>query len=232
MDWSIWERIEPILIRHDIKPILAVIPDNLDPKLVVDTVRDDFWQRVRDWQAAGWFIALHGYQHTYLSKDPGILGINTYSEFAGLPYQTQRDKLKKALEIFATHHVRVDGWVAPAHSFDCVTVKCLLELGVSVISDGFYVKPINFLGATWVPQQMWRFRKMPFGLWTVCFHHNKFNDQDFVRFEQDIEKFSLLVTSVDRIFQDYTVKQRSVLDSFLSAVWLMALRIKRCFRKL
>jgi peptidoglycan/xylan/chitin deacetylase (PgdA/CDA1 family) len=230
MDWSMWGRLEPILVRHGIKPILAVVPDNLDPKLVVGDVRNDFWQCVRDWQAAGWFIALHGYQHTYVTQESGILGINTYSEFAGMSYEAQREKLTKALGIFSSHNVRVDGWVAPAHSFDSVTVKILLELGVDIVSDGFFVKPIKHLGATWIPQQIWQFRKMPFGLWTVCYHHNKFTDQELVKFEQDIEMFTTSITSVDRVLRDCTLKQHSAMDLVLSKVWLAALRLKRSLR--
>ena len=63
MNWAAWSRIETVLDRHGVAPILAVVPDNRDPKLMVDNSRADFWARVRGWQTKGWTIALHGFQH-------------------------------------------------------------------------------------------------------------------------------------------------------------------------
>src|SRR5260370_42375028 len=54
------------LMARRLKPILAVVPDNQDPMLKVDAPVADFWDRVRQWQARGWTIALHGYQHRYV----------------------------------------------------------------------------------------------------------------------------------------------------------------------
>ena len=31
MNWNKWNSIEDILIKHNIKPILAIVPDNKDP---------------------------------------------------------------------------------------------------------------------------------------------------------------------------------------------------------
>ncbi|HET8715597.1 MAG TPA: DUF2334 domain-containing protein, partial [Holophagaceae bacterium] len=85
MNWEVWEAIEALLDRHGVKPILAVVPDNQDPKLQVDAPRADFWDRVRGWQAKGYTIALHGYQHRYINRNAGIMGLTHQSEFAGLP---------------------------------------------------------------------------------------------------------------------------------------------------
>ena len=97
MNWPLWEQIEHILVAQDVRPIVAVIPDNRDPKLVVDQFRADFWKRVRLWQARGWTVALHGYQHVYVNRNPGMLGIAPQSEFAGLPWQEQEAKLRQGL---------------------------------------------------------------------------------------------------------------------------------------
>src|SRR2546429_7960195 len=101
MNWAMWNNVESILHRHGVKPILAVVPDNRDPKLAVDAPRADFWERVRDWQAQGWTIAVHGYQHAYVTRDAGILRLNRYSEFAGLPYDDQKRKIESALSILS-----------------------------------------------------------------------------------------------------------------------------------
>ena len=68
MNWAGWDAIESLLMRHSIRPILAVVPDNRDPKLIVDSPCADFWERVRKWQRAGYAIALHGYQHRYVNQ--------------------------------------------------------------------------------------------------------------------------------------------------------------------
>src|ERR1051326_9565196 len=73
MRWDMWSEIEKRLIQYDIKPILAVVPDNRDPVLQVDRPRRDFWVRVRRWQEQGWTIALHGYQHLYVAKAGGLV---------------------------------------------------------------------------------------------------------------------------------------------------------------
>ena len=49
MNWAIWDKVEEGLRRHDVRPILAVVPDNHDSKLRIDPPRADFWDRVRQW---------------------------------------------------------------------------------------------------------------------------------------------------------------------------------------
>lgn len=230
MDWKVWEQIEPVLNKHGIKPIIAVVPDNRDPELIMEPARADFWEKVRAWQKMGWTVALHGHQHLYTTKHSGLTKINNYSEFVGLSYEEQRNKLEQGLKIFAEHGVRANTWVAPAHSFDELTVKALLELGISTISDGYYFWPIKRLGATWIPQQLWRFRRMPAGLWVVCFHHNEFVEQkhvdDFIR---DLETFSADIISFDQALNDYRVRNYSLLDKLSEFSWRTLLHYKTKF---
>lgn len=35
MNWSVWSRIEAILLSEGIRPLVAIVPDNLDKKLEV-----------------------------------------------------------------------------------------------------------------------------------------------------------------------------------------------------
>jgi predicted deacetylase len=226
MNWVIWEQIESILVKHNIKPILAVVPDNRDPKLVGGPQREDFWERVRAWQAAGWFIAIHGYQHLYSTPESGLMRINNRSEFAGLSYEEQRSKLEKGLAIFAQHNVCADAWIAPAHAFDTNTVKALLDLNINIISDGYYWRPVKRLDALWVPQQLWRFRKMPFGLWTVCLHHNGYSEKDLKKLELNIEEFASSITSFDQAIRDYSASEINVLDKAMEKYWQYVLRFK------
>jgi predicted deacetylase len=92
MRWSNWEAIEQILSEYDIKPILTVVPDNRDADLALEHANPNFWNRVRRWQAAGWAIGIHAFQHTYVARDPGLYSNRRASEFAGLPPRAQRAK--------------------------------------------------------------------------------------------------------------------------------------------
>lgn len=227
MDWCAWSRIEPVLHEHGVKPIMAVVPDNRDPHLVAGEAVPDFWARVRRWQAQGWIIALHGHQHLYTTRNPGLVGINRFSEFAGLPEATQRDKLQRALAMFAREGVRADAWVAPAHSFDELTLKLLLEAGIGVVSDGFYRRPVRHLGALWVPQQLWRFRPMPAGLWTVCYHCNGFSNAAVEGFARDIAQYATRIVSMVEACAAPRIDARSSLDVAFAVAWQAALRLKR-----
>jgi len=191
MDWAAWDRIEAMLVARDVKPILAVVPDNRDPRLMVAPARIDFWERVRGWQARGWAIGLHGWQHTYVNQEPGILRLNPFSEFAGLPYEAQYAKLSAGLDRFRREGVRADAWIAPAHSFDRVTVRALLAAGLPVISDGMAFSPFrDAAGAVWVPQQFARMRPMPWGVWTFCYHINGISPQDLADFGRSLDSLA------------------------------------------
>ena len=218
MNWTVWAAIEPILTKYGVLPIIAVVPDNQDPKLDVHAARPDFWAWVRERQAAGWCIALHGFQHRYESRQSGIMGINDRSEFAGLTEAVQRDKLVRGLEIFSDNGVRADAWVAPGHSFDAVTVRLLLELGISTISDGFYRRPVQYLDALWIPQQLWHFRWMPAGVWTVCLHSNSYGEEEIVRLRNWLAKYAAFMTSVTDVKRDYPAAPATWADRSFAAM--------------
>jgi glycosyltransferase involved in cell wall biosynthesis/predicted deacetylase len=190
MNWDNWNRIESVLLETGAKPILSVVPDNRDPNLMVAPPDPAFWERVRAWQKQGWTIGLHGYQHTYVNRESGILRLNRRSEFAGLDYAEQYEKLSRGLDIFSSMGVRADAWVAPAHSFDWVTVAALNQLKIRVISDGLSTAPYrDHLGNVWVPQQFASMRGMPFGLWTYCYHLNHASEAELRRLEDALRRF-------------------------------------------
>jgi predicted deacetylase len=230
MDWSVWDAVESLLFELDIKPILAVVPDNQDTKLVVAPPRQDFWDRVRYWQSQGWSIALHGFEHRYETTSSGLIGLNRYSEFAGLARDVQRQKLESALKIFSAHSISADAWVAPAHSFDQTTVEVLSELGVRVISDGYYWKPVQRMGAVWVPQQMWRLRPLPGGVWTVCYHPNRFSVDDVTRLSADLRRFRGRIVGLSSLLSEEPIAPESYWDRLFNWCWMQAIHFKRRWR--
>lgn len=227
MNWDLWQKLEAIMIEEDVRPILAVIPDNQDQALHEDEPNEQFWERVRSWQARGWTIGLHGYQHRYVSRDPGIVGLNKYSEFAGLSLEEQRAKLKKGLEIFEREGVRPDVWIAPAHSFDANTVEALVSLGVRNISDGLSLYPYrDSQGVFWVPQQLWRLRTVPFGVWTVCIHAKDELYTNLEHFRRCIREHRQSITTFPAVVEAYAQRKRSWMDDVFAELWGFALRVK------
>ena len=50
MDVAKWKRIEDLLIRYNIKPLVGIIPDNQDPTLIENYEQNlEFWKMVSYW---------------------------------------------------------------------------------------------------------------------------------------------------------------------------------------
>jgi predicted deacetylase len=233
MNWDVWNKVEHILIEHQICPILAVVPDNKDKKLVVAKAPFGFWEIVRSWQARGWAIGIHGYQHVYVTGRPGVVGINDQSEFAGLNENEQESKLASALALFRKEGIDPNVWTAPGHSFDMITLRVLRKLNINVVSDGLYLWPnTDSFGIIHVPQQLWRLRRMSFGLWTVCYHHNDWTEDHIDRFRREIEKYKPHITNLHRVLAVYSPRNRNLADVLFSRVCLWAIRTRRSMRKI
>tara|TARA_B100000963_G_scaffold17140_1_gene13101 strand:- start:18142 stop:18894 length:753 start_codon:yes stop_codon:yes gene_type:complete len=227
MDWESWAKVEKVLVSEGIKPIMAVVPDNRDEKLIAGKYDKYFWSKVRSWKKMGWSIAIHGYQHLYQTNDSGLLGLNKYSEFSGLSYDQQRKKLQEAFKIFKHHDVKPDLWVAPAHSFDKVTLRILSDLGIEVISDGFFKRPIKYMNMTWIPQQLWKFRHFQSGIWTVCFHINGSNKKELEIINSDFIRYSKSIVSLDYVLKNPSFKSLSIFDCIFSITWKSLIKLKR-----
>lgn len=167
-----WQRFFDIFDRYGIKPIIAVIPKNRDPKLIKENRPEaEFWQMVKFWQNSGWCIALHGYDHVYINDKSGINGITPHSEFVGLSLEEQRKRIAEGIKIFEENDIKKpDVFVAPSHSLDFNTLEALKDNQISIISDGLYIHPYKFRGLKWVPCQLWWPQEKKAGVWTICYH--------------------------------------------------------------
>jgi peptidoglycan/xylan/chitin deacetylase (PgdA/CDA1 family) len=204
MNWSVWSEIEGALLERGLKPLLAVVPDNQDQVLKVDPPVEDFWDRVRAWQERGWTIALHGYQHRYVTHHPGIVTVKKQSEFAGVPASEQEEKLRRGLQIFNHHGIRSQLWIAPSNSFDTATVSLLPRFGISMICDGYFRFPFACRrNMFWIPQQLFGFRPAPAGVWTVCYHHNHWTGADLRKFREDLDLYGPDISCLDEISQEW-----------------------------
>jgi predicted deacetylase len=232
MNWAIWDRVEAALVERGIRPLLAIVPDNRDPVLQMDVPRTDFWDRVRAWQSRGWAIGMHGYQHTYVTKSSGIIGLNPTSEFAGLPLQEQRAKLELAMAVFDREGVRPDVWVAPGHSFDRKTVQAVRDIGIRIISDGLSSRAYSDGdGMVWIPQQLWRLRRIPTGVWTVCCHHNAWDSTRLATFLQSLDAYRDRIGDVATVVEQGKRHEPTPVDRFLPKILLPLIRGRRRLRR-
>ena len=233
MNWNAWDPIETALADLGIRPILAVVPDNRDPVLDVGPANGEFWDRVRVWHARGWTVALHGFQHTYVTDRSGIVGLNRRSEFAGLPYAKQEEKIRRSVEIMSAEGCTPRVWTAPSHSFDRATVGALRANGLEVINEGFYPYPhVDRDGTLWVPHQMWRFRSMPFGVWTVGCHINLWTGDDVARFVTILRRFRRGISDLDSVVGAYRHRRMSPVEPLGARAYVQAIRLRLEVRKL
>jgi predicted deacetylase len=214
-----WELIERVLNQHAIKPIVAVVPDNQDAKLMFEARDPAFWDKVRDWAAQGWTVAMHGYRHVMHPTDAKLmLPYYRRSEFAGLSLAEQAAKIRSAWQLFLAEGVVPQVWVAPAHSFDLLTLEAVrAETSIRVVSDGIAWKSFREQGFHWIPQQLWGLAERKWGLWTVCLHPNQMTEEAIAAFGRtvgdsfqgrisdfkDIRLRSSSKSFAERVYQEY-----------------------------
>lgn len=212
MDRGKWDRVEQILDRHGVKPIVAVIPDNRDPLLMFEARDPVFWDKVQSWAGKGWSVAMHGYTHVmHETQSELLLPFYRRSEFAGLELQAQADKVCAGWQLFLARGIEPRIWVAPAHCFDLTTLLAVRrETSIRVISDGIAFDSFYEHEFHWIPQQLWGLTERRAGLWTVCLHPNTMNDAAFTSLDAALGQFRGRLICV----QDVSLRRRrkSVLD--------------------
>lgn len=181
MDVEKWQRMENLLNKYNIKPLVGIIPENQDPALVGVYERDPlFWDKVNRWKEKGWELALHGCNHKYITEDGGINPVNKRSEFAGVPLEEQCSKIRTGMKIFREHGIEPRIFFAPSHTFDQNTLEALKkESNIRIISDTVANDVYYQDGFYFIPQQSGKVRKLPFKVCTFCYHPNMMKDGDF-----------------------------------------------------
>lgn len=230
---EIWNPLENLLDELGIKPIVGVIPDNRDPKLYCSPIDTSFWSRVRNWESKGWSIALHGLHHVYHTI-PGncrpILNLSHQSEFVGLSLDQQKLKISTGYEIMAKAGVLPRIFMAPSHSFDQITLQALHEVSdIRIIADGHTLGVVNSDGFTWIPQQLWRFRKIPFGTWGICLHPNTMSFDDLTEFSNVLRLYHSSFVDLNAAIN--VPVNNKVFNLGVSIAYKCALRIKQFLRK-
>lgn len=227
MDHLLWNRMESILDRYGVKPMVGVIPHNEDVKQQIDSEDANFWQHVKDWEQKGWTIAMHGYNHVYSSNEGGINPLWKKSEFAGHPIDVQRDKIKKGVAIMRKKGINPKYFFAPSHTFDENTLIALKEeTDIRFISDTIASNPYKDGDFVYVPQQSGHPIRLPFGgLVTICYHPNTMKEFDFDKAESFIKDNLNNITSFDSL-QLGDVGDKSFYDRLLCACYFAMRKIR------
>ncbi len=222
MDSKKWQRMEDILDKYEVKPLVGIIPANSDPKTMIETEEPGFWEKAHSWEKKGWQIALHGYDHVCIF-DGGMEGLNPFwkrSEFAGLPLEQQQEKIRKGYAVLKKQGFEPKYFFAPSHTFDENTLEALRnETSIRIISDTIARYPYKKGDFVFIPQISGHCVKMSLsGMYTFCFHPNTMNDSAFVTLEHFLERYRDHFTDFESINIE-GVKEKSILDIFISRVF-------------
>ncbi|MBI2635344.1 MAG: DUF2334 domain-containing protein [Parcubacteria group bacterium] len=188
MNWDNFNSLVAIFKKYSVRPLILIIPDNKDAGLLKYPARGDFWQTVKELVNDGWSFGQHGYQHLYKIKEGGILNINKKSEFAGVGYKEQSKIIAEGRGIMQINGLSPEIFSAPGHSFDKNTILALKENGFKYLSDGIALYPFKKWELRWLPQIMWRPRKILFGMATVALHPNTMLPEDLNNLEKFIKE--------------------------------------------
>jgi predicted deacetylase len=206
MHWANFESFVNLFNKYQLRPLLGIVPDNQDSKLNILPIHVDFWEKMRAFKAQGWSIAQHGYQHTYLTKNGGMLNLNAKSEFAGLSFIEQHQRILLGKQILERQGLATNIWMAPGHSYDINTLKALQELGFSYVTDGQSWRSYHQAGLKFIPCQMEQPRRLPFAMITVCIHANTASQNYINRLDSFVQRYRsicinfcdmLIIPSVD-----------------------------------
>ena len=180
MDVEKWDRMEKLLDKYKVKPLVGVIPHCEDPMMDKYEFDAEFWKKVEIWKNKGWTIAMHGYNHVYGTPCGGMNPVNKRSEFAGLSYEEQAEKIERGWEILIDYGFHPEVFFAPSHTFDENTLKALKnKTTIRVISDTIASDVYKKDDFWFIPQQSGSVRKLPLKTVTFCYHPNTMTDKSF-----------------------------------------------------
>lgn len=227
MNWAKFNQVMNLLREYNVKPLLGVVPSNKDENLMCDAEANDFWQKIKAFQKEGCVIAQHGFDHVYVTQDGGILNINPRSEYAGLSYDEQYEKLKRGREILSEHNITANVFMAPSHSYDKNTLKALSDLGFLYITDGFGASVYKSKNIIFIPSEHWYEIHKLKGVATLCVHPNTMTDKDFEELKASLERYKESLSDYTTALSIKNVKRTRFSEIFQK----FKNKVKRIIRK-
>ncbi len=222
-----WERLIEIVREFQIRPILAVVPDNQDSDLMRSPADSGFWEQMRELEAAGAAIALHGLAHLCTQRGRSLIHLHRFSEFSGLPLEEQRARIHTGIAILRGNGLNPRLWVAPRHGFDKNTLAALREEGIRYLSDGMARIPFLREGVVWIPQQVWEPVRRERGLWTICLHPNSVDNDQAQKLRAFLVRNAANFTSFDHVAKEFEPAGLSLSEQAYAAFAMGRLRLRR-----
>ena len=229
MNWEEMDKCERLFDKYKIKPLLGVIPMNRDPELLKFPKNNNFWQRVNDWKSKGWEITMHGHDHLYTQKSDkkDIFQYGGSSEFYGLDYSSQLNKIKTGLDKFKNNKINIRSFFAPNHIYDNNTLKALKDSNIKIIIDGYGLFPYFKNEILFIPQLFYKEVILPFGIQSTQIHINEWKDKRFNDFEIFIERNHHKIINLDYILN---ITNPNLLQSFANYLVEKTLKTSRFFK--
>ena len=230
MDAAKWQRMEDMLDRYGVRPMVGIIPANDDPKQKIDSEDATFWNKVKTWETKGWAIAIHGYDHCYISND-GMKGLNPLwqrSEFAGVSLEKQKEKIRKGVKLFRTYNIDPQYFFAPSHTYDSNTLRALKEeSNIRIISDTIATKPYRKDEFIFIPQLGGHCTeiKLP-GIWTFCLHPSTMSDENFDDTDSFLKNHKTEFISFAEL-DISNLKEKSIIDKLLSWAYFTRRKLRK-----
>lgn len=190
MDEDRWTYMQLLLDKYHVKPIFGIIPHNRDPLLISSYKKNiKFWEIAKKWIGNGWTVAMHGYEHRYMTTLGGMNPVNQKSEFAGLPYNQQVEMLSKGYHLMVEHNIKPEIFFAPSHTFDENTLMALkTATPIRIVCDTVATDVYKHQDLYFIPQQCGALRNLPFNIVVGCYHPNTMGEKDFEKLENFICK--------------------------------------------
>jgi len=201
MNWILMDKCELLFDKYEIKPLLGVIPINQDPELLQFPKNSSFWEKVKDWKNKGWEVTMHGCNHLYTQKSDkkDIFNYGGNSEFYGLDYSSQLNKIQIGLQEFKKRNIKVRSFFAPNHIYDQNTLKALKDSNIKIIIDGYGLFPYYKNEILFIPQLFYKEIFLPFGIQSTQMHINNWNNKNYSNFEKFIKKNYKKIVNLDHV---------------------------------
>jgi len=78
----------------------------------------------------------------------------------------------------------------------------------------------------WVPQQLWKFRTVPFGVWTICIHSKDDLYLDSEHFRRCVREYKQSITNLPAVVDAYSRRKSGPIDRIFGELWHLAIRAK------
>jgi len=227
MNWALMDKCEKLFDKFKIKPLLGIIPINKDPELLKLPKNDRFWERVENWKNKGWEITMHGCNHLYTQKSDknDIFNYGGNSEFYGLDYSMQLNKIKTGLEEFKKRDIKVRSFFAPNHIYDSNTLKALKDSDIKIIIDGYGLFPYYKNEILFIPQLFYKEIFLPFGIQSTQMHINEWNDEAYKNFEIFVKKNYSKILNLNNIIEVTNPNSLQNLTNYLVEKTLKTVRL-------